>query len=358
MSNQTFNTMWKGAQHDLERLATHDFDYLSADPVFDKNAILNKIFELYAKYIIIANKLNEIYDQMLQPQKRILVKKILDACLGRVCELKQDLVKIDLTEFNYNDEIMSKLKLTPFDLDVKIPYYFLREREHEIAARNRTMDEILKRIGVIEEEVPVERLSELEAIRLIQMHERARQGRLRAQFMKEIRSLKEKGTKPEQRKAETGFMAAMKIQTMWRGYISRTQTRKKKVEEMVLIGMLPNPKYDSSIQENAALARAERHKTQVEYHQNYLDTMRRFEEEIKSKQGATMSEDMADEIRKWFCEYLERTGKFPDFPSEEAGGSRHLLSRQGKHCVKFDSFCSPQLRLIISPSSYCDRHRE
>jgi IQ and AAA domain-containing protein len=332
MSNLTFNTLWKGAQHDLEKLATHDFEYLSAEPQFDKHAIQNKIFELYTKYIIIANKLNEIYDQMLQPQKRILVKKILDACLGRVCELKQDLVKIDLTEFNYNEEIMMKLKLTPFELDVKIPRYFLREREQEIATRNKTMDDILKRIGVIEEEVPVERLSELEAIRLIQMHERARQGRLRAQFMKEIRSLKEKsGGKPEQRKAETGFMAAMKIQKMWRGYISRTQTRKKKLEEMVLIGMLPNPKYNSSIQENAELARIERHKTQAEYQQKYLDTMKRFENEIMNKQGATMSEDMADEIRKWFNDYLEKTGKLPDFPTEEAGGSRHLLSRQGEN---------------------------
>lgn len=55
-----------------------------------------------------------------------------------------------------------KLKLTPFDLETQIPKYFLREREHELALRNKTMDDILKRIGVIEEEVPVERLTELE----------------------------------------------------------------------------------------------------------------------------------------------------------------------------------------------------
>lgn len=313
----------------MEKLATHDFEYQSAEPQFDKHIIQTRIFELYAKYVLIANKLNEIYDQMLQPQKRVLVKKVLDACLGRVCELKQDLVKIDLTEYSYNDDIMMKLKLTPFDLETQIPKYFLREREIELAVRNRTMEDILKRIGVIEEEVPVERLTELEAIRIIQMHERARQGRLRAQFMKEIRSLKEKG-KPERAKAETGFLAAMKIQKMWRGYTSRTQTRKKKLEEMILIGMLPDPKQDTKIQENIDFVRRQRHKTQAEYYQLYMDSLKRFEDEIKSKQGAPMTEDMADEIRNWFKDYFVRTGKLPEFPSEEAGGSRHLLSRQGK----------------------------
>lgn len=176
MSNLTYNNLWRTTQVDLEKLATHDFEYLSNEPQFDKYIIQCKIFELYAKYIVNANKLNEIYDQMLQPQKRILVKKVLDACLGRVCELKQDLVKIDLSEFSYNDDIMLKLKLTPFELETVVPHYFLREREDELGSRAKTMDEILKRIGVIEEEVPVERLSELEAIRLIQMHERARQG--------------------------------------------------------------------------------------------------------------------------------------------------------------------------------------
>lgn len=152
--------------------------------------------------------------------------------------------------------------------------------------------------------------------------------------MKEIRSLKEKG-KPERGKAETGFLAAMKIQKMWRGYISRTQTRKKKHEEMILIGMLPDPKQDTKIQENIQLVRQQRHKIQAEYYQLYLDSLKRFEDEIKTKQGAAMTEDMSDEIRNWFKDYFTRTGKLPEFPSEEAGGSRNLLSRTG---LKFANF--------------------
>lgn len=320
--------MWVSTQNDIEKLAVHDYEYQASEPQFDKSATQTKIFELYVKYIILGNKLDEIYDQMLQPQKRVLVKKLLDACLGRVCELKQDLVKVEMVEFSYNEEIMTKLKLTPLETETHIPKYFLREREQELALRTKTMDEILKRVGIMDEEVIVERLTELEAIRIIQMHERARQGRLRAQFMKEIRSLKEKG-KPERGKAETGLMAAMKIQKMWRGYSSRAQTRKKKLEEMILIGMLPDPHQNTTGQEVNENICKQRYKVQDEYQQLTVETLKKFQDEINNKQGSAITEDMADEIRNWFRDFYNRTGKFPEFPTEEGGGSRHLLSRQG-----------------------------
>lgn len=61
----------------------------------------------------------------------------------------------------------------------------------------------------------------------------------RAQFMKEIRHLKEKG-KPDAIKDRTdGLVAAMRIQKVWRGFTTRRKTQHGKVEEMYLIGMIP-----------------------------------------------------------------------------------------------------------------------
>lgn len=65
--------------------------------------------------------------------------------------------------------------------------------------------------------------------------------------MKEIRQLKEKG-KPDGMKDKTdGLVAAQKIQKVWRGFATRRKTRRGKLEEMYLIGMVPRP-----IQRNAA----------------------------------------------------------------------------------------------------------
>ncbi len=179
MSNNTFNVLWKTTQKELEELATKDYENQALEPDFNRSVVHKAAFELYVKYITIANRLEQIYDEMVQPQKRILIKKLLDSCLGRVIEIKHDLVSIDMFEFNYNDTVMSALNLTPIDIELRIPKYFRRERETEINERRRFIDSLLKKFGWLEEEFVEEKLTELEAIKIIQMHERARQGRLR-----------------------------------------------------------------------------------------------------------------------------------------------------------------------------------
>lgn len=179
MSNKTFNDLWRVTQKKLEDLAVSDYQNQALDPEFDKRIVQKNVYELYVKYILVANKLEEIYDQMLQPQKRILVRKLLDGCLGRVIELKHDLVNIDMMEFNYNDGVMMELKLTPNDIELHIPRYFIRENATDIEYKKKFIDNLLIKLGWLDEGTEEKKLSEMDAVRIIQMHERARQGRLR-----------------------------------------------------------------------------------------------------------------------------------------------------------------------------------
>lgn len=179
MSNKTFNDLWHSAQKLLESLAVNDYQKLALDPEFDRSIAQRCVFELYAKYIIAANRLETVYDQMVQPQKRVIIRKLLDSTLGRVIELKHDLVAIDMMEFSYNDDVVKELKLVPQDLELKIPRYFLRENQEDITYKKIFIDDILTKLGWLDEEIVEEKMTELEAIHIIQMHERARQGRLR-----------------------------------------------------------------------------------------------------------------------------------------------------------------------------------
>lgn len=179
MSNQTLSTIWKRAQRDLEELAVKDYENQALEPEPDRTVAQTQAYELYLNYITIANRLEVLYDETLQPQKRLLIRKLLDSCLGRVIELKHDVVNMDMMEFNYNDEVMEKLQLTPIDIELRVPRYFKREREQEIAERNKFIDNLLIKLGWLDDEIVETKLTELEAIRVIQMHERARQGRLR-----------------------------------------------------------------------------------------------------------------------------------------------------------------------------------
>lgn len=179
MSNKTYNDLWHSTQKLLETLAVNDYQKLALDPEFDRSTAHRSVYETYARYIVAANRLEDVYDQMVQPQKRIIIRKLLDSTLGRIIELKHDLVSIDMMEFSYNDDVIRDLKLLPQDLELKIPRYFLRENQEDIAYKRKFIDDILMKLGWLDEEVVEEKMSELEAIHIIQMHERARQGRLR-----------------------------------------------------------------------------------------------------------------------------------------------------------------------------------
>lgn len=66
--------------------------------------------------------------------------------------------------------------------------------------------------------------------------------------MKEIRLLKEKG---RDQKGEMSASAATAIQRVWRGFIARRATRRRKQEEQLLIGMQLPPYIESKAMERA-----------------------------------------------------------------------------------------------------------
>ncbi|KAL0271263.1 UNVERIFIED_CONTAM: hypothetical protein PYX00_008408 [Menopon gallinae] len=249
-------------------------------------------------------------------------------------EMKHELVNLDISEFSYYDNILLNLKVLPHEAEVCVPKYYRREREAELKQRRQTMDEILKKLGFYEEEEEVKKMTEEEAVRLIQIHERARQGRLRSQFMKEIRLLKEKG-KPEpvsESKESSNLSAVLNIQKTWRGCMARRKVQRRKIEEMLLIGMVHPSFMPSEERKKAVEVQKLRRELQQQYQAEYEKTVEEEKELCRKTKGGQMMEDMADQIRNWYMQYKNQSGKFPDLPSEESGGSALLFrssSRQG-----------------------------
>ncbi|XP_054288457.1 dynein regulatory complex protein 11 [Macrosteles quadrilineatus] len=332
MSHETYNKLWAQAQEILEDATRIDVDQQSAKPLKDKRLAHRIVGDLFIKYTRAINRLDQCYDQVVQPQKRQLLKRLLDLSLGRYLELKHELVNLDLSEFSYFDDLLTEQRVLPSEAQVNIPNYYRRERAQEIADRKKTMDDILKKLGFYEEEYTGIEMTEDEAIRLIQIHERARQGRLRSQFMKEIRLLKEKvkvEPPPEDQEELINRHAALQIQKLWRGYVTRRRVRKRVIEEMLLIGMLP-PSQNSVVErQRAAHVKELRRELQEQYQQDFQAAILDDKEDLKKNRGAVMAEDMKDEMRAWVMAYKGQTGKFPELPSEEAGGSALIFSRQG-----------------------------
>jgi hypothetical protein len=175
MSHITYNNLWAEAQKTLNEASQFDTVLHEASHEKDKQAAQIHVSELCVKYITVVNKLDQCYDQIVHPQKRLVIRKLLDACIGRVLELKHELVNLDLSEFSYYDDVLVKLNLLPMEVEINVPNYYRRERKGEIKKWRTAMDNILKKLGFYEEEAVEEVMTEEEAIRLIQIHERARQ---------------------------------------------------------------------------------------------------------------------------------------------------------------------------------------
>ncbi|KAG7205430.1 hypothetical protein KM043_007423 [Ampulex compressa] len=327
-----YDELWKEAQTALEEVTRVDTVLQGAKPQTDRGKAHDAVSELYVKYTLICNKLELCHDQVIQPQKRILLKRLLDSCVGRVLELKHELVEIDLSEHSYYDDVLIESNVTPQEAEIRVPRCYRDERSREIEERRSFVEATLRNLGALDEVIVVKTMTESEAIRLIQAHERARQGRLRFQFMKEVRQMKERsGVKVEVKKEDdtSGKIAALKIQKLWRGYITRRKIRKRRLEEMLLIGMLQPSQETSASAKQDERIKEDRREKQAEFRERYECLMRETKEQIRVEKSAVMKENIRIEIRNWINEYFQQTGKIPDLPSAESGGSRILFSRQG-----------------------------
>jgi len=57
--------------------------------------IFQHLANLYIRYIEVYRRIEECYDQMVHPQKRIFMKKILECSILRICEMKNVRVSCD-----------------------------------------------------------------------------------------------------------------------------------------------------------------------------------------------------------------------------------------------------------------------
>ncbi|KAJ3219263.1 Dynein regulatory complex protein 11 [Dinochytrium kinnereticum] len=222
MSNLTFNKLWNdGHQNVLDQLEYETPKDLTMVPK-DRESATQHIAVLYVKYLQIMRKLEK-------------------------------LVEIELSDFLNFTDILLDLKLTPDDLQVPIPRFMIEEREKDVEGRKALLETLdAKELGAGEQAAIFPEIPLSEAIRIIQIAERARQGRLRAKYMREI-----------------------KLQAQ----------REKELDGG-----------DDEAEVNLAALRIQKVITKVE--------------------GPDMKESMQDNFRQWYMEYRKIHGKFPEFPPD------------------------------------------
>ncbi|KAM9003140.1 dynein regulatory complex protein 11 [Sarcophilus harrisii] len=331
ISVRTYNKMWGEAQEALNSLLEGESEK-ALEPPQDQMVIFQMLATFYVKYVQIFRNLENVYDQMVHPQKRILIREVLDAVMGRILELKNEMVELEFSEFHYFDDILQDLKLAPDQLDIPIPKYFLKEKMEVLREREKVLAQILANAGLedLHLKLPLKIMPLEEAVKLIQISERARQGRLRATFMRQIyhQDIREKQARLHGEKIPDIGNAAIRIQKFWRSFNQYKKTAKEKEEEMIFLGMNPSPHIQSF---NNTLLSAQkvnflRYEVQEKHEEDYKEALVSIKTNLKMLEGPDIKESLQDQIRHWFIECRNMTGTFPDYPNEEEGGSALIFS--------------------------------
>ncbi|XP_074728617.1 dynein regulatory complex protein 11 isoform X2 [Strix uralensis] len=364
MSQATYNKVWTDAQKDLDiQLRREREEFLQ--PEKDRVKVFKMLVTSYIKYMQIFRNLEMAYDQLIHRQKRTVIRQVLDGVMGRILEVKKEMVGLDNSEFHYIDNILEDLKLLPEDIEVPIPRYFIKEKLEVLQQREKILDQILLDAG-LQTQKPLKVMTFEEAIKVIQVAERARQGRCRAAFMKQIylEERKDRQTKLQVQMGPGPDDAATCIQKVWRGYIQRKKTEKMREEEMVFLGMevsgkqtlVHTDRYAASSKGQVPLmydhvsplkndhrsscslpphlmatSILQMHAEQVNTLQGEVQERQEevfIKDKLREMEGLNIKETLQDQIGQCFIECRHIIGKFPDYPTKEAGGSMAMLSQK------------------------------
>lgn len=148
-SHNYYNNLWSKAQAEFRGILNTEkclkgIGREIPQKLQHRQQFLESITETYFQYLSVYKKFDEIYDQMLHPQKRPLVRLVLDLTLTRLLEIKEVMVGTELSEFIYCEDVLNILKYYPEDTDLPIPKYFQHEKSPEAELRKRLLEKVIQ----------------------------------------------------------------------------------------------------------------------------------------------------------------------------------------------------------------------
>ncbi|XP_076292802.1 IQ and AAA domain-containing protein 1-like [Lasioglossum baleicum] len=379
--NNYYNELWLVARNDLEKLLTLDRKIQARERTEKREDGLNMLLPTYLRYRNLVKRLIVCHDQMVQTQKRDLIKRVLDCAVGRMLDYKKRIVDLNYSDYQWPDDFMKQLKYTPDDVEILVSAsgkdlvqqrrkrleemmenaYKLPEKAQEEKTsitssegdrtsegavlrgrRRRVKTESLDTVPSILQISPEElaareaRLAAEETMRsailLIQTHERARIARMAGteqERMGEYRKRLARGEiVPKKLPMEIFERAARVIQRAWWRYLRRKKQKKRMNRLEELIGMsIPSRKSDHILAKDR-----ENFQKKLEHIPAFAKRVEETTQEHRTKlwkiRGPGLMEDITEEIREWFIIWYNELGHFDAYPAANVGGTVLVITEE------------------------------
>jgi len=341
MSHNTYQEKWTECMQEL--MEQVQIEYLPAEAAENGQSFdlgFQHYALLYIKYLQIYRKLEDCHNQMVHPQKRRDIWRVLRSTIYRILELKQQIIHYNPrsgSRFVALDEVLTDLKLNPDTVEWKVPRYFLDDKE----AQEEIDDKLVKIdhwLGVfsmspdphplLDEKDPFDvNLTVDQAVAIIQKNERGRMGINRADMVCSFRKdtvRKEERSKRAAEKAdgaddllESQVLAATRIAAHWKRKVDRRRFLRMREEEFEFLGMAPPRNNDKAdIIEKMRKHRENRKKMQEDADTVYQQALKEQLEWLQKRKGQDIKADLLEERRQWILECYQRFEKNCQFPND------------------------------------------
>lgn len=227
-----------------------------------------------------ANLLCDITDELRDPVARLAVRKIYELTLARALQLSDELSRLLAENKTSMDSLLIEHNVTPFDVELKIPAYFMEEQKEVLQYRKEWFENL--RATILNEEV-------------------------------------DKDIEEGEEEVEDKIMELLhKRSTV---VSSRPEIRESECRDRSIISQDAHQKVVTNNENihimNERVAKEKNRKVQEMLRETYEVNCEEVSQKVRRKYTGRMEEDVEDELREWVAEFFSIAGDFPPFPPEE-----------------------------------------
>ena len=334
MSNQYYELNWRNALKEIEEVYKYEFEPLKENINKKKIKYRRKDKEwfthysnLYIKYIKIFKTLENCHENSNNPQKKKILKEMLENILKRVLIVKKHLIRFNTHPKDINSDfpnlhkIIEKNDLILNFLETPIPRYFttgpeVEKREDllkEIFEKSEKENIEFKDHKLYKRENPLQ-MSVLNAINIIKKMERGRQGiefglnekkRLLEVYKKNFleNNINEYAGDEISKRKENIII----IQKYIRGFFDRKSCNLERKEEMKFLNLEFDEQKLKNLSNKTELIHLERKQKLKEMENEIQDSFFSIKKNLLENEGLDVKEKMLDERRKFIINKFEES---------------------------------------------------
>ncbi|OQV21325.1 putative IQ and AAA domain-containing protein 1 [Hypsibius exemplaris] len=247
------------------------------------------------------------------------------------------MVNLEQSDFQYLYSYAMEMGYSMMDLQVAVPRYIFRDRYENLQERDALLQKYVEKRENLKVKKRAARAAEHSAVPAAEMGlklERCRQAWVTVADLIKARKETFRHKESHRRFQNSAYgapqiAAARRIQAFWRATKTRKLAQLMRRKELQVLRVIGPDELHTLAHEKTMDGIAEERRVLARKNEEQFQAQKvAIKEQLRETETPGIVNHIESQIRQWFLEYRDATGKFPDYPAAEAGGSASLFEHR------------------------------